>query len=72
MACSDVIELSLKPHRHVGGIFSMVEERDRCGNLKKTVIPRLFTNTRILTGPYNSTHNSMQAYVSLRHHVLVA
>ena len=72
MACSDVIELSLKPHRHVGGIFSMVEERDRCGNLKKNCYSKVIHKHGILTGPYNSTHNSLQAYVSLRHHILVA
>jgi len=59
MRCSDVTELSIKSHRHVGRIFAV--------NKKSKFKMRKSGNSCVTVNwlGWNSTHNSFQAFVSL-------
>ena len=61
MRCSDVVELSVKPRRHVGGILNVNKKRARPENFDSTW---LFADC-VFRLVYISTQNSLQAYFNL-------
>jgi len=64
MRCGDVIELSKKPPSHIGGIglLSVIKKWVKLWKAE-TSYARTCSRTA-----YNSTHDILQAYVSLLHY----